>query len=198
MKENRKKFKLLGRVSMFVFLLGSLSVPALSQNVALKTNLLYWGTATPNLGVEASLARKHTLQLFYGLHPWKSTSGRTLRHWVLQPEYRYWFCESFNGWFIGAHLMGGEFNVGNYELPFKLFPKLKDNRYEGWYAGGGVTVGYQWMISRHWNFEASLGVGYDYVKFDKFKCGVCGEKMGSDVLHYVGPTKVALSFLYIF
>ena len=77
-------------------LLGYVSSPA--QNVALKTNLMYLATATPNLGVEASVGRKHTVQLFYGLHPWKSASGRSLRHWVLQPEYRYWFCESFNGW----------------------------------------------------------------------------------------------------
>lgn len=174
------------------------SVGAQAQNIALKTNVLYWATTTPNLGLEASMGRKHSVQLFYGLNPWKSTGGQTLRHWVLQPEYRYWFCESFNGWFLGAHLMGGEFNAGDVELPFHVLPDLKDHRYQGWYVGGGVTVGYQWMISRHWNFEASLGLGYDYIKYDKFKCGVCGERVQSSDAHYWGPTKAALSFLYIF
>lgn len=169
-----------------------------AQNVALKTNLLYWATTTPNLGLETSFAKKHSVQLFYGLNPWKSSTGKTLRHWVLQPEYRYWFCESFNGWFLGAHLMGGEFNMSSVELPFGVFKDLKEHRYEGWYAGGGVTVGYQWMISRHWNFEASLGIGYDYIQYDKYKCGVCGEKVGSGNTHYFGPTKAALSFLYVF
>ena len=42
-------------------LLGYMSSPA--QNVALKTNLMYLATATPNLGVEASVGRKHTVQL---------------------------------------------------------------------------------------------------------------------------------------
>ncbi len=198
MKENRKKNKLLGRASMFVLLFWGMSFHAFSQNVALKTNLLYWGSATPNLGLEASFARKHSVQLFYGLHPWKASNGRSLRHWVLQPEYRYWFCESLNGWFVGAHLMGGEFNVGNVNMPFGLLPDLKDHRYEGWFAGGGVTVGYQWMISRHWNFEASLGLGYDYIQYTKYKCGVCGEKIKSSHAHYVGPTKAALSFMYVF
>lgn len=84
----------------------------LSQNVALKTNALYWATTTPNLGIEASVGKKSTLQLFYGLNPWKQSGGdqSSLRHWLVMPEYRYWFCESFNGWFIGAHLMGGQFN----------------------------------------------------------------------------------------
>ena len=114
------------------------------------------------------------------------------------PEYRYWFCESFNGWFVGAHLMGGEFNMSSVKLPFGLIPALEDHRYEGWYAGAGVTAGYQWVISRHWNLEASVGFGYDYIKFDKYKCGTCGEKVTSSHKNYIGPTKLALSLLYVF
>lgn len=87
------------------------SLSAMSQNVALKTNALYWATTTPNIGIEASVGKRSTLQLFYGLNPWKQSGGdqSSLRHWLVMPEYRYWFCESFNGWFIGAHLMGGQF-----------------------------------------------------------------------------------------
>lgn len=44
-----------------VVLATSLSV--MSQNVALKTNALYWATTTPNLGIEASVGKKSTLQL---------------------------------------------------------------------------------------------------------------------------------------
>ena len=64
------------------------------------------------------------MQLFYGLNPWESSGGESLKHWVVQPEYRYWFCEAFNGWFLGVHLMGGEFNVGEVDLPFGLFDDL--------------------------------------------------------------------------
>ena len=159
------------RLLMFTILVGGLSWAAVAQNVALKTNLLYWSTVTPNLGLEASIARKHTVQLF---------------------------CEAFNGWFLGVHLMGGEFNVGEVDLPFGLFDDLSTHRYEGWYAGGGVTAGYQWPLSRHWNLEASLGVGYDYIRYDKFKCGECGEKLKSSHANYFGPTKLAISVLYVF
>ena len=173
---------------------------AYGQKIALKTNALYWATTTPNLGIEASLGRKHSVQLFYGLNPWKQSGGdhTSLRHWLLMPEYRYWFCQSFNGWFIGAHLMGGEFNMASVDLPFGVFNELEDHRYEGWYAGGGITAGYQWPLSKHWNIEASLGIGYDYIKYDKFRCGECGERLKSDHTDYFGPTKLALSVLYIF
>ena len=64
---------------------------AYGQKIALKTNALYWATTTPNIGVEASVGKKHTVQLFYGLNPWKQSGGdqSSLRHWTLMPEYRY-------------------------------------------------------------------------------------------------------------
>ena len=182
------------------FLVIVAAVPAVSQNVAVKTNALYWATTTPNIGVEASMCKKHSVQLFYGFNPWKESGGdqTSFRHWVLNPEYRYWFCEAFNGWFVGAHLNGGQFNVASIDMPFGLLDELKDHRYEGWFAGGGISAGYQWVMSKHWNLEASLGIGYDYIKYDKFKCGECGEKLFSGHKNYFGPTKLALSVLYIF
>ena len=170
------------------------------QDVALKTNALYWATTTPNLGVEVSLGKKHSVQLFYGLNPWKQSGGdqSSLRHWLLMPEFRHWFCQSFNGWFVGVHLMGGQFNAGSVDLPFGLFDELETRRYEGWFAGGGVTAGYQWPLSKHWSLEAALGIGYDYIKYDKFRCGECGEKLKSDHTNYFGPTKLALSVMYVF
>lgn len=193
-----KRIKSARGVLTFILLLWGISFNAHAQEIALKTNILYWTTLTPNIGAEIAFAKKHSAQLFYGLNPWKTTGGRSTRHWVLQPEYRYWFCETFNGWFVGAHLMGGEFNVAEVDLPFNILKDLKDHRYEGWFVGGGVTAGYQWMISPHWNVEASVGLGYDYIKYDKYKCGICGEKVKSSHSNYFGPTKAVLSFVYIF
>lgn len=194
MKSHRKILSLSGLWGVFLFF----SPISLNAQVSLKTNLLYWATTTPNIGIEAAVAPKHTVQLFYGLNPWKFSGEKKIRHWVLQPEYRYWFCERFNGWFLGAHLMGGEFNAGEVKLPLGIFPALQRNRYEGWFAGGGITAGYQWMLSRHWNIEASLGVGYNYIQYDRFGCGYCGELLESGHTHYVGPTKAAISILYLF
>lgn len=103
----KRKTATVGCILILAWGLWMLPAHTFAQNVALKTNFLYWTTLTPNIGIEFSFAQKHSVQLFYGLNPWESSTGKSLRHWSLMPEYRYWFCESFNGWFIGAHLMGG-------------------------------------------------------------------------------------------
>lgn len=174
---------------------------ARGQQVALKTNLLYDATTTPNLGLEMGVGKKHSLQLFYGLNPWKFNHGQNrtyLKHWVLNPEYRYWFCHRFNGSFLGIHAFGGEFDARNVDLPFGLWDDLKDHRHEGWFVGGGVSYGYQWVLSRHWNFEAAIGIGAAYIDYEKFSCGTCGKKVDDGDKVYVGPTKAALSLVYLF
>lgn len=174
------------------------AVSANAQQLGLKTNLLYWATTTPNVGLELQTGRKHSVQAFYGINPWKFNDNKSIRHWVVQPEYRYWFCQTFNGWFLGVHAMGGQFNAGGIELPFGMFKEFKDHRYEGWFAGGGLTAGYQWPLSKHWNLETSLGVGYDYIHYKKFECKTCGNKKGEGHRNYVGPTKAAVELIYVF
>lgn len=170
-----------------------------TRQLGIKTNLLYWATTTPNLGLEMAVGKKHTAQFFFGLNPWKQSGGdhSSLRHWMVMPEYRYWFNQNFDGWFLGAHALGGQYNVGGVKFPFGLLKGLRNHRYEGWYAGGGITAGKQWNLSKHWNFEASIGLGYIHTQYDKFECGTCGEKLNSAHKNYVGPTKVALSLIYL-
>ena len=67
------------------------AVSANAQQLGLKTNLLYWATTTPNVGLELQTGRKHSVQAFYGINPWKFNDNKSIRHWVVQPEYRYWF-----------------------------------------------------------------------------------------------------------
>ena len=84
-----------------LFILGLLSVESKAQKVAVKSNLLYDATTTMNLGLEVALARKWTLDIrstiIHG-----SLMMPVLKHWGIQPELRYWFCESFNRTFIGC------------------------------------------------------------------------------------------------
>lgn len=184
-----------------LFIVSSSFSQVFAQQLAVKTNLLYDATTTPNLGLEMGVGKKHSMQLYYGLNPWEfdgDNGGKYFKHWLLSPEYRYWFCHRFQGSFVGIHGLGGEFNAANVKLPFGMYKELRDHRYEGWYVGGGATYGYQWVLSRHWNFETSVGVGAIYAKFKKFECGECGRQTGDDHTVYVGPTKAVLSLLYIF
>ena len=188
-------------ILLATFLLVSGNFNQVSAQLAVKTNFLYDATTTPNLGLELGIGKKHSMQLLYGLNPWEfdgDNGGKYFKHWMLSPEFRYWFCHRFQGSFLGIHALGGEFNAANVELPFGLYKELRDHRFEGWYAGGGITYGYQWVLSHHWNFEAAVGVGAIYAEYKKFECGECGRQTGKDNTVYVGPTKAALSLVYMF
>ena len=58
------------------------------------------------------------------------------------------------------HLMGGAYNTTGIDLPFSPFADLKDFRYKGHFYGGGVSYGYQFVLGRHWNLGATIGLGY--------------------------------------
>lgn len=181
-----------------------------AQNLALKTNLLYDASTTPNLGVEVGLGRQLTGQLFYGLNPWTySGSGpaaKKAKHWVLMPEVRWWTCTKMNGWFFGVHAMGGQFNAANVNAPvpgaffsgLNIGKAVQDTRLQGSFAGAGLTAGYQWILSKHWNLEAELGAGYNHVWYNQFPCAECGTKMADGQSNYLGLTKAGVSLMYVF
>ena len=80
----------------FLSLLCCVSTTATAQ-VGIKTNLLGWATASPNLGLEWGFGRKSTLNVSGSFNPFEFNEGKQWKHWLVQPEYRYWFCEKFNG-----------------------------------------------------------------------------------------------------
>lgn len=59
------------RILIALVALGSLICPALAQNAAVKTNLLYDATTTMNLGVEFGLSPKWTLDVSGNYNPWR-------------------------------------------------------------------------------------------------------------------------------
>lgn len=163
-----------------------------AQQLGVKTNALYDATTTLNLGVEFGLSQKVTFDFSANYNPWTFSDNKKLKHWLVQPEVRYWLCEKFNGHFLGLHAHGGEFNMGGIKML-----GMEDYRYEGYAVGGGFSYGYQWIIGKRWNLEASIGLGYAYLDYGKYDCIKCGEKINDNTKHYIGPTKVAVSLIYI-
>ena len=184
-------------------LVGSMfALSAASQSVAVKTNLLYDALLTLDGGVEVKLAPKWTAELTGNLNAWPVDNHRW-KQWMVQPEARYWFCQAFSGHFVGAHLLGGQYNFGNLGTDFKFlgtdFSLLKDHRLQGWMVGAGVAYGYSWIINRRWNIEAEIGLGWVYTRYSKYECDNCGKKVESNRPHnYVGPTKAAVNLIYTF
>lgn len=190
-------------IAFFIaFLLGFFSMEATAQSVAIKTNILYAASAfTPNLGIEIGLSHRSTLDLTAGYNPWNLNGERNdnkkLVHWLGNVEYRYWLCEKFNGHFFGAHALASQYNISQHNLPLLFGKNSKEYRHEGWAAGAGISYGYQWILTNHWNIEATIGIGYARMEYDKYECRNCGEKLGSESRNYFGPTKAGVSFIYI-
>jgi len=174
------------------------SVSLSAQKLALKNNLLYDATTTPNLALEFSLGKRTTLELGGGWNPWEFSDNKQLKHWLAQPELRFWTCEAFNGFFFGVHGHGGEFNAGGIDLPFGMFPSFEKYRYDGHFYGGGVSIGYQFILGRRWNFEISVGGGYAYLDYEKYDAKDTCISFGKETKDYWGVTRANLSFVYFF
>lgn len=150
------------RVVLFLLLLLT-GFSVKSQNVAIKSNLLYDAIAVANLGVEVPLAPRWTVDLSANLNAW-TINEHKWKHWLLQPEARYWLCDRFQGHFFGVHAIAGQYNVGNLHNNIKFlgtdFSDLTHNRYQGWMFGAGLAYGYSWILAKHWNIEAEIGLGW--------------------------------------
>ena len=184
-------------------LLSCIGLSVSAQNWAVKSNLLYDMTTTMNLGAEVRMSPQWTLDVSANWNPWTFSGNKKWKQLSFQPEARYWFCEAFNGHFLGAHLLGGIYNMSNWDTDFTFlgtdFGKLKDHRYEGWMLGAGIAYGYQWILSKHWSIEAEIGIGYVYSRYDKYRCAGCGRKTEEGKSHhFVGPTKAAVNLIYVF
>ncbi len=186
-----------------------LSIPAKGQlapkgqTIAVKSNLLYDATASINLGIETDLSLKWTAELSGNINAWDMSHGRKWKHWFIQPEARYWFCDHFAGHFVALHAIGGKYNMGGLNNSISIlgadFSKLSDSRYQGWFAGGGIAYGYALPIGVHWNIEGELGIGWIYTRYDRFECAGCGKKAEEGKSKsFIAPTKAAVNLVYVF
>ena len=105
-----------------VFLL-AFAGTASAQKFALKTNALYWGTATPNLGVEIAMAPRWTFELAGGYNPWTLDKEDNVKakHFLVTPEFRYWFCEAFQGHFLVINGNYTQFNISGIHVPAMFY-----------------------------------------------------------------------------
>ena len=64
----------------------------------------------------------------------------------------------------------------------------------------GLTYGYSMPMSRHWNIEFSISVGYARIPYQKYIPSDDWQILWKDpenagVLHWFGPTNIAISFV---
>lgn len=169
-----------------------------AQKVAGKINLLYGATTAPNAAAEFRLGKQLTLEIGGGGSLWAFDEDTRYKHWLLQPELRWWACDVFNGHFLGLHLHTGQYNIGGINIPVGRLKAFNNHRFQGYFYGAGLSYGYQWILSKHWNVEASIGGGYARIQYEKFPCATCGTKEAEGAYNYWGVTRATMSLIYLF
>ena len=163
---------------------------------AVKTNILHDLTSSINLGVEARLEQKITLDLPVTYNPWmyNKDENSKFKFVLFQPELRLWTCEAFDGHYFGLHAHYAYFNVGRLPQPFS--DVMYDYRYEGQLAGAGISYGYVWPVSARWGLEAEIGVGYARLWYDRYPCENCAKLLSNEKRNYFGITRAGISLIY--
>lgn len=147
--------------------------------------------ANINIGVEARLSEKLTLDFPVSFNPWTFSDNKKFKHCHLQPELRYWFDKSYSKYFVGIHVHWSYYNVAN------AAPFVNENfRYKGWLAGGGISGGYRWDLNNRWGIEAALGLGYSYFHYDKFDYPKDGTFLRNEHKNRFGLTKSGITISY--
>ena len=170
-----------------------------NRKLYLKTNALFWGMGMTNVSAEIDLAKHWSFALPVTYSAWNYfTSTVKFRTLAVQPEFRYWFNENNQKFFVGAHFGYAQYNVavdGNY--------RYQDHDGKSPALGGGISVGYRMPISKNdkWHVEFTLGAGVYSLYYDKFhntpntEDGLMIESIKKT---YWGIDQAAVSFSYSF
>ncbi|GHT66925.1 hypothetical protein AGMMS50239_29190 [Bacteroidia bacterium] len=175
-------------------------------SLQIRTNLLYWAAATPNLGMEWKPSNSFGVLVNGAWSHWIwSGEGRHHRTWMVSPEIRYYFGgrgvarnalthNAPTGWFIGIEGHAAEFNF-----------KFKDTGYQGDALGGGLTGGYRLSLGRDainrvstFYLEFSLGLGYTQLKYDTYHRSndIMVRKESNLKKNVFAPTQLGVSLIF--
>lgn len=134
--------------------------PTRLTKFSLRTNLLYWLGGAPNLGVEWQPGRSVGILVNGGYAPFASNSWKhNWGGWFVAPEVR-WYLGETKRWFVGGQFLAGGFNL-----------KPKDTGHQGTVLAGGVTGGYKMRLSKCFDMDFSLGLGYGHLEYDSYRRG---------------------------
>ena len=105
------------KMSLATMLLMLISMNGFSQNIGVKSNLLYWATTTPNIAAETRLSNRLSMDLSLGWNTFTYSGNKKLKHIAIQPEIRYWLGCPYIGHFLGANILYSHYNAGGVHLP---------------------------------------------------------------------------------
>jgi hypothetical protein len=170
-----------------------------AQSFALRNNLLYDATLTPNIGADIRLDSLWTLGAVVGINAWDfdKDTNKKWRHLAIAPNVRRWLNDSvFHKSYLEADLLYSHFNVGNTRIPFSLYDAVKEKRLQGDLFALGGKYGYSWILARHWRVEAEAGIAIGYAWFKEYECPSCGQQLGEGDRIFLLP-QLGINVVYI-
>lgn len=182
-------------------LFAALPLGSYGQTFAIRNNLLYDAATTPNLSAEVRLAPRWSAGATVGFNPFSfgmdsNDDYHRMRHLLIMPQVRYWFCDVFSGHFLSANVAWVHYNISDIDFPLGLFPATKGSRRQGDAAAIGASWGYHHILSPHWSLEAEAGADIGYAWSKVYKCRHCGRYLGDDN-KWVFMPKVALNVVFL-
>ena len=196
---------------------------ATAQTVALRTNLLYDATLTPNIGAEVRLDSTWSAGINFGFNAWDidKQKNKKWRHFLIAPNVRHYFGQKrdtlnhytfedgrlvsvrhdsvaiYNsGHYVELDAIYSHYNVGNVKFPFGMYKSVRDRRLQGDLLALGAKYGYSWILARDWRIEAEAGVAVGYAWFKEYDCDHCGTFYGKDCRIFLLP-QLGINVVYI-
>lgn len=166
---------------------------------ALRTNLLYDATLSPNLGVDVRVDSTWTVGLLAGMNAWDidKEKNKKWRHMLFSFRARKYVNDSvFHKGYFEADAIYSHFNVGNVKFPLGLYKTVRERRLQGDLLALGGKYGYSWILSRDWRIEAEAGVAIGYAWFKEYDCPHCGTYYGKDDRIFLLP-QLGVNIVYI-
>ena len=122
----------------------------------IKTNALFWAVLAPNVSVETKIADNWTFEGdIFGAY-WKSFIKEKPFKWAeLLAGVRYYPKKEFKGFYFGPFAAGDAFIISKYNYS-------RDKVQHGYGVAVGLTIGYQWKISKRWNMDCYIGGGWHH------------------------------------
>lgn len=166
-----------------------------AQKLSLSTNLIdYACLGTLNAETSCTIARHWSLTAGVRFNPFTFHKGDPVRQFQYrQQSYalgaRYWPWHSFSGWWISGKVRYQEYNWGG------IFSRETE---EGDKIGLGISAGYTYMISSHFNVEFGLGAWGGRAWFQKYSCPVCGPTVDNGRKWFLFPDDIMISLAYVF
>lgn len=158
------------------------------QEFRMKSNILPWGLAIPNLGAEFVFSEHWSASMDVLFCPWKISNKFSVKTVAILPEGRWWLKTARKGSFFNVHFNLAWFNVraNSYRYQDTSRPML----------GAGIGYGYLLNFNKRWGMEFEIGAGVMNVKYDRYYNVENGTLKDTRISTIWGIDRAAVSVTY--